>query len=78
MNHPCSLSGSILIQNHKFNISEEQDSEYSLTMALTIRAFEPSDAGDYVCTAKNSIGEVQSNIQVYGKYSWGVRTKLNT
>ena len=56
------------------DISEERDSEYSLWMSLTIRAFEPSDAGDYVCTAKNSIGEVQSNIQVYGKHGWDKRS----
>ncbi|XP_037080298.1 lachesin-like isoform X2 [Pollicipes pollicipes] len=58
-------TGEMLIQSRKFNISEEKESEYSLTMKLTIRSFEVSDAGEYICTAKNSIGEVQSEIQVY-------------
>ena len=61
------ISGAIIIPNEKTNITEDRDSEYSLWMSLTILAFEPSDAGDYVCTAKNSIGEVQSRIQIYGR-----------
>ncbi|KAF0306914.1 hypothetical protein FJT64_021686 [Amphibalanus amphitrite] len=57
--------GPILIANDRLNITEERDTEYSLWMTLTIHTFDLSDAGDYVCTAKNSIGEVQSTIQVY-------------
>ena len=58
----------ILIPNDRLKITEERDTEYSLWMTLTIREFETSDAGDYICTAKNSIGEVQSTIQAYGEY----------
>ncbi|XP_043214360.1 lachesin-like isoform X1 [Amphibalanus amphitrite] len=59
--------GPILIANDRLNITEERDTEYSLWMTLTIHTFDLSDAGDYVCTAKNSIGEVQSTIQVYAE-----------
>lgn len=36
-------------------------------MMLTIKSVENRDLGSYRCIAKNSLGEVESNIRLYGK-----------
>jgi len=42
-------------------------SYYSAQMKLTIRKLKKSDLGGYKCISKNSIGEAEGNIRVYGK-----------
>ena len=38
-------------------------------MLLTIRRFQSRDVGSYKCIAKNSLGEVESSIRLYGEFN---------
>lgn len=38
-------------------------------MMLTIRNLQKTDVGNYKCVAKNSLGDVESSIRLYGEYS---------
>lgn len=48
-------------------MTEISISYYSAQMKLTIRKLRKSDLGGYKCISKNSIGEAEGNIRVYGK-----------
>lgn len=37
-------------------------------MSVTVKKFEKEDVGSYRCIAKNSLGEVDSSIRLYGKF----------
>lgn len=37
-------------------------------MKLTIRNLQKADFGNYKCISKNSLGETEGSIRVYGKY----------
>ena len=56
----------MLIKNDEYEITEQLSNYYVTHMRLTIHSFKPSDEGIYFCTAKNSLGEVQGKIKVYG------------
>lgn len=57
----------MIISNDKYNMTEITVSYYSAQMKLTIRKLKKSDLGGYKCISKNSIGEAEGNIRVYGK-----------
>lgn len=57
----------MIISNDKYNMTEVTVSYYSAQMKLTIRKLKKSDLGGYKCISKNSIGEAEGNIRVYGK-----------
>jgi Immunoglobulin I-set domain len=38
-----------------------------MKMTVTVKKFEKDDVGSYRCIAKNSLGEVDSSIRLYGK-----------
>ncbi|XP_066973911.1 lachesin-like [Macrobrachium rosenbergii] len=59
--------GEMLMSSSKYKVSEEHNKPggYSVHMRLTIRDLTAPDIGNYACVAKNSIGEVDSNINVY-------------
>lgn len=57
----------MIISNDKYNMTELTVSYYSAQMKLTIRKLKKSDLGGYKCISKNSIGEAEGNIRVYGK-----------
>lgn len=40
---------------------------YQTQMKLHIHQVEPQDIGHYKCVSKNSLGEAEGNIRVYGK-----------
>lgn len=61
-------SGEMIISNHKYSMSEDRMSDYSVQMRLIIRNLQKSDLGGYKCISKNSIGEAESNIRLYGKF----------
>ncbi|XP_057323145.1 lachesin-like isoform X2 [Microplitis mediator] len=58
-------TGEMIITNHKYTMSEERMSDYSVQMRLIIRNLQKSDLGGYKCISKNSIGEAESNIRLY-------------
>lgn len=43
------------------------DNAYKIHMKLTIRAVSKSDFGTYKCISKNSLGETDGTIKLYGK-----------
>jgi len=61
------IIGEMIISNDKYNMTELTVSYYSAQMKLTIRKLKKSDLGGYKCISKNSIGEAEGNIRVYGK-----------
>ncbi|KAK0168849.1 hypothetical protein PV327_002614 [Microctonus hyperodae] len=58
-------SGEMIITNHKYSMTEDKMSDYSVQMRLIIRNLHKSDLGGYKCISKNSIGEAESNIRLY-------------
>jgi hypothetical protein len=57
----------MIIANDKYNMTEINSSYYSVQMRLTIRTFRKTDFGGYKCISKNSIGDAEGNIRLYGK-----------
>ncbi|XP_060830052.1 lachesin-like [Bombus pascuorum] len=53
-------------QQHDVQIIEK--SSFELQMVLTIRNLQKDNMGTYQCVAKNSLGDVESSIRLYGKY----------
>lgn len=43
-------------------------SPFEVRMKLTIRNIQRQDLGSYRCAAKNSLGEMESNIRLYGEF----------
>lgn len=68
---PLSLSlsaGEMIVSSGKHRVEETTRNQYETRMTLRVRHFERSDVGSYRCIAKNSLGEVDSNIRLYGKW----------
>lgn len=40
---------------------------YKAHMKLTIRSLSPEDYGSYKCVTKNSLGEAEGSMRIYGK-----------
>lgn len=57
----------MIISNDKYLMTEISNSYYSVQMKLVIRRFMKSDLGGYKCISKNSIGDAEGNIRLYGK-----------
>lgn len=57
----------MIISNDKYVMTEINNSYYSVQMKLVIRRFQKSDLGGYKCISKNSIGDAEGNIRLYGK-----------
>ena len=58
----------MIVSSQKFNVQEASKSLYETRMSLTVRKFQKEDVGSYRCIAKNSLGEVDSSIRLYGKF----------
>ncbi|XP_042868494.1 lachesin-like [Penaeus japonicus] len=58
-------SGEMLISNKEYITHEKHSNYYMTKMTLTIMNFRSHHAGEYYCTAKNSLGEAQGRIKVY-------------
>lgn len=42
---------------------------YAVEMVLQIKRLQKSDFGGYKCISKNSIGDTEGTIRLYGKYT---------
>lgn len=60
--------GEMIISNDKYFMTEINNSYYSVQMKLIIRRFQKSDLGGYKCISKNSIGDAEGTIRLYGEY----------
>jgi len=61
------LTGEMIIANDKYKMSESISSSYSVQMRLIIHTLLKMDMGGYKCISKNSIGDAEGNIRLYGK-----------
>lgn len=63
----CYYTGEMIISNDKYTMTEINNSYYSVQMRLVIRNFCKTDLGGYKCISKNSIGDAEGNIRLYGR-----------
>nr|CAD7571323.1 unnamed protein product [Timema californicum] len=57
--------GEMVISSDKYEVKLISKSMFEVRMVLVIRNFQQRDEGSYRCIAKNSLGEVESNIRLY-------------
>lgn len=62
-------SGEMIVSSAKYIVQEHSKSLYEMKMTVTVKNFENMDVGSYRCIAKNSLGEVDSSIRLYGEES---------
>jgi neurotrimin len=55
------------VSSSKYIVQEHSRSLYEMKMSVTVKNFEKDDVGSYRCIAKNSLGEVDSSIRLYGE-----------
>lgn len=58
----------MIVSSSKYLVQEHSRSLYEMKMSVTVKKFEKDDVGSYRCIAKNSLGEVDSSIRLYGKF----------
>lgn len=63
------VPGEMVISSEKYEVKLISKSAFEVQMMLVIRSLHPKDVGSYRCIAKNSLGEVESNIRLYGKFT---------
>lgn len=72
--HPKSVTywtrntDTIIHQNSKYSVVTVQHAMYKVQMQLMIRRLKPEDFGEYHCVAKNSLGETEGTIKLYGEH----------
>lgn len=49
-------------------MTETENSMYAAMMTLVVRKLQKSDMGGYKCISKNSIGDAEGTIRLYGKH----------
>jgi len=50
-------------------MSEIENSMYAVQMTLVLRKTQKSDFGGYKCISKNSIGDAEGTIRLYGEFT---------
>ena len=63
------LIGEMIVSSSKHIVQEHSRSLYEMKMTVTVKKFEKEDVGSYRCIAKNSLGEVDSSIRLYGEFN---------
>lgn len=58
--------GEMIIANDRYTMTEIENSIYAVQMGLFIKRLHKSDFGGYKCTSKNSIGDAEGTIRLYG------------
>ena len=58
----------MIVSSTKYIVQEHSRSLYEMKMSVTVKKFEKEDVGSYRCIAKNSLGEVDSSIRLYGEF----------
>lgn len=60
------LGDEMILSNEKYTTTTLRNS-YRSYMSLTIRNLQPDNFGNYRCISKNSLGETEGSIRLYGK-----------
>lgn len=68
----------MVISSSKYEVENTMISSFENRMALTVRRLTAGDAGGYRCVAKNSLGEVDSVIRLYGMRLYLILTQAIT
>ena len=63
----CDLLGEIIIPNDKYRMEEIDVNTYTTRLRLHLKLSSSADEGGYKCCSKNSIGDSEGTITVYGK-----------
>lgn len=50
-------------------MTETENSMYAVQMTLVVRKLQKSDMGGYKCISKNSIGDAEGTIRLYGEWT---------
>lgn len=58
-------NNTMVLPNEKYSTNIEENS-YRTSMKLTIRSLQRGDFGNYRCICKNSLGETEGSIRLYG------------
>jgi hypothetical protein len=61
-------TGEMIISNDRYQMQETENSMYAVQMMLVIRKLQKSDMGGYKCISKNSIGDAEGTIRIYGEF----------
>lgn len=56
----------MVISSAKYEVKTASKSLFETKMTMNLRYFQKEDSGSYKCVAKNSLGEVESSIRLYG------------
>lgn len=56
----------MIASSPKYRVQEVSKSPYETRMTLIVQDFNKDNLGTYKCIAKNSLGEVDSSIRLYG------------
>ena len=64
----CRFTGDMVVGSGKYDVKVHMLSTFESRMTVTVRKLQKDDAGTYRCIAKNSLGEVESSIRLYGKH----------
>lgn len=56
-----------LLINSSRQETQEIRNGYTTIMKLSLKNLQTKDFGTYVCAAKNSLGETESNVRLYGE-----------
>lgn len=56
----------MVISSQKYDVQVVTKSLFEVRMTVIVRNLQKEDAGSYRCIAKNSLGEVESSIRLYG------------
>jgi neurotrimin len=66
--HNCLFyKGEMIISNDRYLMTETENSMYACTMTLIVKKLQKSDMGGYKCISKNSIGDAEGTIRLYGE-----------
>lgn len=57
----------MIIPNDRYTMPESENSMYAAQMILSIRKLHKNDFGGYKCISKNSIGDAEGLIRLYGE-----------
>lgn len=60
------FNNTMILSNEKYTITTIEN-KYKIDMQLTIKNLQSADYGSYRCVSKNSLGETEGSIRIYGK-----------
>lgn len=59
---------SVMLLPTKKYVTDISENSYRAHMRLTVRSLQAQDFGNYRCISKNSLGETEGSIRLYGKF----------